>query len=514
MENNAPLLALTHISKAFDGVPALHDVSLTLRSGEIHGLIGHNGAGKSTLIKILGGLHQADRGSITLGGEVHAVTSPRIAQSLGIEIVHQERLLAPTLTVAETLLLGEEPRVSGLPFINRRRLRHTAQQAIRHFFALEIDPDALIGDLSVAEQQVVQITRALRHSPRVLVFDEPTAALARHEVLSLFKAIRTLQARGLAILYVSHYLDEITELCQRVTVLRDGQDVARHAVAEVSTQRLISDMLGDQQKSLVQRRPQRQQEVLLRVNQLAAPGRFEALSFAAHRGEIIGVTGLLGSGGKALVRALFGLENGLSGSITLGQKNFLPRSPQQAVKQRIAFVPEDRRANGIAPDLSLRENITLTSLRNLLRGPFIDQTRERQRVAKNIAELGIRTPGPEAPLRMLSGGNQQKVVLAKWLNTHAWVYLLDEPTVGVDIGAKVEIYQALQRLAEKGAVVIIFSTDLLELQSLSDRILVMARGRLVKTLNGADTDHHEILAWAAGAAQQQGAQQPVAEVTR
>lgn len=503
MANNTPVLALRLISKAFDGVPALRDVSLTLQAGEIHGLIGHNGAGKSTLIKILGGLHQADKGSITLAGDIKSINSPRVAQSLGIEIVHQERLLAPTLTVAETLLLGEEPHYRGLPLLNRRLLRRTARKAIKHFFGLEIDPDALIGDLSVAEQQVVQITRSLRHSPRILVFDEPTAALARHEVLSLFKAIRALQARGLAILYVSHYLDEIIELCQQVTVLRDGQDVASHAVAEINAQQLIGDMLGDEQKSLVQRQPQSRIEVRLRVNQLAAPGRFEAVSFAAHRGEIIGVTGLLGSGGKALVRALFGLENGLSGSITLEQKNFLPRSPYQAVKHKIAFVPEDRRANGIAPDLSLRENITLTSLRRLVRGLFIDNAQEKRLVAKNISELGIRTPGSEAPLRMLSGGNQQKVVLAKWLNTDAAVYLLDEPTVGVDIGAKTEIYQALQQLAEKGAVVIIFSTDLLELQSLSDRILVMARGKLVKTLYGADTDHHEILAWAAGAAQEQ-----------
>jgi len=503
MQNESPLLALNHISKAFDGVPALRDVSLVLNAGEIHGLIGHNGARKSTLIKILGGLHHADEGQIVLAGQPLRMDSPRVAQAHGIEIVHQERLLAPTLTVAEALMLGEEAAFRGFPLVNRHRLRRIARESIYQHFGLHINPDSLISDLSVAEQQVVQITRALRHSPRILVFDEPTAALARHEVASLFRAIRSLQARGLAILYVSHYLDEITDLCQRVTVLRDGEDVARHDVSQVSTQQLITDMLGDEQKSLVQRQAHRRDDVLLQVKDLSAAGRFSDVSFAAHRGEILGVTGLLGSGGKALVRALFGLEGGISGTIELNGKDFLPRSPRDAVKQGIAFVPEDRRANGIAPDLSVRENIALTSLGALVKGLFVDRTRERQLVASNIADLGIRTPGAEAPLRSLSGGNQQKVVLAKWLNTQAQVYLLDEPTVGVDIGAKAEIYQALQRLVAQGALVIIFSTDLLELQSLCDRVLVMARGKLVKSLQGADTDHHEILAWAAGAVQQE-----------
>ncbi|WP_158782980.1 sugar ABC transporter ATP-binding protein [Pantoea sp. BAV 3049] len=495
----SPLLALTQIAKAFDGVPALRQVSLSAEAGEIHGLVGHNGAGKSTLIKILGGLQLADEGEINLNGERVNISSPKVAQSLGIEIVHQERLLSPVLTVAEALLSGEEPVFRGVPLLNRRRMRRVAREAIEHYFGLRLDPDSLIADLSVAEQQVVQITRALRHSPRVLVFDEPTAALARHEVASLFSAIRTLRGQGLAIVYVSHYLDEITELCQRVTVLRDGASVATHLTSEMTSQQLIVEMLGDRQKSLVQRQPPKGEEVLLHVDNLTAAGRFSGIGFTAHRGEILGITGLLGSGGKALTRALFGLESGISGSITLAGRAVLPRSPRDAVKQGMAFVPEDRRTNGIAPELSVRENIALTSLKTLVKGGFIHRAGENQLVAGNIRYLGIRTPGAEAPLRFLSGGNQQKVVLAKWLNTAAEVYLLDEPTVGVDIGAKAEIYQALHQLVARGAVVIIFSTDLLELQSLCDRILVMARGRMVKTLQGRATDQHEILAWASGA---------------
>lgn len=501
MPNNPPLLALHQIDKAFDGVPALRAVSLRLAPGEIHGLIGHNGAGKSTLIKVLGGLQAADGGEIWLDGQPVRIDSPGRAQALGIEIVHQERLLAPSLTVAETLLLGEEPVYPGVRLLNRRRLRHIARRAIHQHFSLEINPDSLIADLSVAEQQIVQITRALRHSPRVLVFDEPTAALARHEVDALFRAIRSLRGQGLAVLYVSHYLDEITELCQRVSVLRDGQNVAQHQVSEVTGPQLIHDMLGDALQIQARRPSQRREQTLLRVDCLSAPGRFSDVSFSAQRGEIIGVTGLLGSGGKALVRSLFGLESGLSGKITLNGQPLLAHSPHQAVQRGIAFVPEDRRANGIAPDLSVRENIALTSLKILVRRLFIDRRREKALIADNIQQLGIRTPGAEAPLRSLSGGNQQKVVLAKWLNTDAQLYLLDEPTVGVDIGAKAEIYQALHQLVAQGALVIVFSTDLLELQSLCDRILVLARGRLVKTLHGESTDHHDILAWASGAAQ-------------
>lgn len=501
MPNNPPLLALHQIDKAFDGVPALRAVSLRLAPGEIHGLIGHNGAGKSTLIKILGGLQAADGGEIWLDGQPVRIDSPGRAQALGIEIVHQERLLAPSLTVAETLLLGEEPVYPGVRLLNRRRLRHIARRAIHQHFSLEINPDSLIADLSVAEQQIVQITRALRHSPRVLVFDEPTAALARHEVDALFRAIRSLRGQGLAVLYVSHYLDEITELCQQVSVLRDGQNVAQHQVSEVTGPQLIHDMLGDALQIQARRPSQRREQTLLRVDCLSAPGRFSDVSFSAQRGEIIGVTGLLGSGGKALVRSLFGLESGLSGKITLNGQPLLAHSPHQAVQRGIAFVPEDRRANGIATDLSVRENIALTSLKTLVRRLFIDRRREKVLIADNIQQLDIRTPGAEAPLRSLSGGNQQKVVLAKWLNTDAQLYLLDEPTVGVDIGAKAEIYQALHQLVAQGALVIVFSTDLLELQSLCDRILVLARGRLVKTLHGESTDHHDILAWASGAAQ-------------
>ncbi|PKH26246.1 sugar ABC transporter [Enterobacterales bacterium CwR94] len=494
-----PRLQLLGLSKAFDGVPALREVSLTLHAGEVLGLIGHNGAGKSTLINILAGIHAADSGEIILDGKPVQVTTPAQAQQHGIVIVHQERLLPPTLTVAEALFLGNEPRYRGTPLINRRKMRRDARALLVRYFDVQLDIDTLVVNLSVAEQQLVQICRALHSEPRILVLDEPTAALARHEVRALFRVIARLRQQGIALIYVSHYLDEIQEICQRVTVLRDGRDVARFDQQTLTSTKLITAMIGNEHPELAASAQRPPGEVVLTLENFSAAGRFYDVNLQARRGEIIGITGLLGSGGKALIRALFGLESQVSGALVLNGKPGIPVSPYAAVKRGVAFVPEDRRANGIALDLSLRENISLTTLHRYLRWGRVALSRERVRVADNIQQLAIRTPGQEAHLRQLSGGNQQKAVLAKWLNTQASIYLLDEPTVGVDIAAKAAIYRTLQQLADSGALVMVFSTDLLELQTLTDRVLVMARGRLATTLTARETNHQEMLAWASGA---------------
>lgn len=498
MGNNPPRLQLHNISKTFNGIPALQSVSLSVSAGEVHGLIGHNGAGKSTLIKVLGGMHAADHGSIELDGKPLALSSPAQALQRGIAIVHQERLLAGTLTVAEALLLGDEPRVTGTPLLHRRKMRQQAEQLLQQHFGLQLNPQALIATLSVAEQQLVQICRVLRSSPRVMVLDEPTAALARHEVQALFRVIEHLRQQGIALIYVSHYLDEIQALCQHVTVLRDGKDVAHFTAPHLHPTALIRAMVGDERHDIVPRTLRRPGDLVLEVEKLSAAGRFRNVSFHGRQGEIIGITGLLGSGGKALIRALFGLETGVSGHVRLGENTGIPSSPHAAVKRGIAFVPEDRRANGIALDTSLRENITLTTVRRLLRWGGVSRQAESKLVAKNIEQLVIRAPGQLAPVRQLSGGNQQKTVLAKWLNTKARLYLLDEPTVGVDIAAKAAIHHTLQRLADEGALILVFSTDLLELQTLADRIIVLARGDQVATLAAQQTSHQEILSWASG----------------
>lgn len=498
MGNNPPRLQLHNISKAFNGIPALQSVSLSVRAGEVHGLIGHNGAGKSTLIKVLGGMHAADHGSIELDGETLALSTPAQAQQRGIAIVHQERLLPGTLTVVEALLLGDEPRLAGTPFIHRSKMRQQAAQLLQQHFGLQLNPQALIATLSVAEQQLVQICRVLRTSPRVMVLDEPTAALARHEVQALFRVIEHLRQQGIALIYVSHYLDEIQALCQHVTVLRDGKDVAHFTADHINSTALIAAMVGDARQEITPRHTRRTGKRVLEVDGLSAASRFRNVTFHGRQGEIIGITGLLGSGGKALIRALFGLETGVSGNVRLGNVTGIPSSPHSAVKRGIAFVPEDRRANGIALDISLRDNISLTTVQRLLRWGGVSRQAETRLVAKNIEQLEIRAPGQLAPVRQLSGGNQQKTVLAKWLNTEARLYLLDEPTVGVDIAAKAAIYQTLQRLADGGALILVFSTDLLELQTLADRIIVLARGEQVATLAAQQTNHQEILSWASG----------------
>ena len=498
MVNNPQLLHLRDISKSFDGIPALQSVSLNVHAGEVHGLIGHNGAGKSTLIKVLAGIHSADHGEIRLNGEVITFSNPAQALRKGIAIVHQERLLPASLTVAEALLLGNEPRLPRTPFILRRKMRQQAQQLLQQHFGLQLDPDSLIGSLSVAEQQLIQICRVLQTSPRVVVLDEPTAALARHEVTALFRVIERMRQQGIALIYVSHYLDEIQTLCQCVTVLRDGKDVAHFRAQHITSNALVSAMVGDAQQVIAPRDVHRIGNVVLEVKQLSASGRFQNISFSGRKGEIVGITGLLGSGGKALIRALFGLESGVSGQVRLNDQQGIPLTPHVAVKRGIAFVPEDRRANGIALDISLRDNVTLTTVRRLLRWGGVSTQAESALVATNIEQLAIRAPVQQAPVRQLSGGNQQKVVLAKWLNTNAQLYLLDEPTVGVDIAAKAAIYQTLQQLADCGALILVFSTDLLELQTLADRIIVLARGEQVTTLDAQSTSHEEILSWASG----------------
>ncbi|WP_407972665.1 sugar ABC transporter ATP-binding protein [Burkholderia pyrrocinia] len=499
-------LALRGIVKRFDGVPALRGASLDVPRGTVHGLIGQNGAGKSTLIRILAGIDAADAGTLEIDGVARPLAANGShAPSSGIEFIHQERLLPATFTVAEALALGREPAFgAGVPgLLDMRRMRRTAHDALQRHFGIALPPDRLIAELSVAERQIVQITRALMRDPRILVLDEPTAALVSREVDRLLQTLDRLRQRGLTILYVSHYLDEIATLCDRVTVLRDGVDVAHVDARTTSTEALVAAMLGTDAASRPRGPSRVPGEPVLQVTGLSVRGRFDDVSFDVRRGEIVGMTGLLGSGGKQVVRSLFGLERGVRGEIGIDGRVARLRGPRDAVRHGIAFVPEDRRSHGVAPALSVRENVTLASLGRFSRAGLLARRREDDAVRRLIADLGIRTPGPDAPVRQLSGGNQQKVALAKWLSRGAErtspVYLLDEPTVGVDIGAKAEIYRLLDRLARDGAAILLFSSDLLELLELTDRVLVMARGRIVHEVATRDTTRQDLLAWASGA---------------
>ncbi|CAG9225384.1 Ribose import ATP-binding protein RbsA [Paraburkholderia tropica] len=509
----APALELRGLVKQYGGVQALRGASLSAARGTVHGLIGQNGAGKSTLIKILAGLERADAGEIRVDGVKLDGGAPG-----EIAFIHQERLLSPTFTVAEALALGDEATVprGALPGfralrtllpLDLRRMRRRASDALAAHFDIALPPDKLIGELSVAEQQIVQITRALMRAPRILVFDEPTAALVSREVERLLQIIDRLRARGLTILYVSHYLNEIASLCDRVTVLRDGVDVAQVEARTTPVETLVEAMIGTPPAARARRAPNTSPEAqgaVLEARDLHAPGRFGPLSFTLRRGVVLGVTGLVGSGGKPLVRSLFGLERGVLGELRVHGKTVRLRRPADAVRRGIAFVPEDRRRQGVATALPVRENLSLASLARFSRFGLVDTRRETAAARALIDTLGVRTPGPHAPVRHLSGGNQQKVALGKWLGRaqgggerdSGGIYILDEPTVGVDVGAKADIYRLIDRLVAQGASVLIFSSDLHELLDVTDRVLVLARGAIVQDVASHDASTQDLLAWA------------------
>jgi ribose transport system ATP-binding protein len=490
-------LALRDIVKTFGATRALDGASLVVRRGTIHGLIGQNGAGKSTIIKILGGLYQPDAGRILIHGEEPRSVTPRLVEELGVHIIHQEALLVPGLTVAEALFLGNELRHGPLlaPFSMRRR----AEEIIRETFGVSLSGNVLISELSAAQRQIVQITRALLNKPRVLVFDEPTAALVRREANRLFDIIRGLRDEGTSIVYISHYLEEVRDLCDVVTILRNGRDVATVDPRATPMAEIVSLMINRDIHEMFPKQVIPCGEPALTLQSLGKAGVYEDVSFTLHAGEILGLTGLVGSGAKEVLQTAFGLTRHDRGQILIGGKPAKIGSPGRAIARRLGLVPEDRRHQGVALDISVRENMTLASLRGLTRFGLIDTRRERGQVMSLIERLGIKTPGPDARLRDLSGGNQQKVVLAKWLSAKSDIYILDEPTVAIDVAAKVEIYRLLGDLVAQGAAVLILSSDLMELQGICDRVLVMYRGRIVRRLVPAETTADEILAAATGA---------------
>ncbi len=490
-------LALRGLVKTFGATRALDNASLVVRRGSVHGLIGQNGAGKSTIVNILNGLLTPEAGSIAVSGKPIGAASPRAIERLGVHIIHQEPLLVPGFTVAEALFLGDEPRQG--PFVSWRAMRRRAEQAIASRFGLSIRGDDPVDCLGAAERQIVQITRSLLKRPRVLVFDEPTASLVRSEADRLFAIIRQLRDEGTAVVYVSHYLEEVRDLCDTVTVLRNGRDVAtvdprRSTIASMAALMVDRD-IGD----MFPQRAGGFGASVLEVRSLGRAGAFTDISFSLRKGEVLGLTGLVGSGAKELLGCLFGLAVADRGSILLRGRAAELRSPGDAVRQGVGLVPEDRRRQGVALDASVADNTTLPSLDRLVRRFLIDRRLQRNAVDRLIERLAIKTPGRDAPVRALSGGNQQKVALAKWLGAGATLFLLDEPTVGVDVAAKVEIYRLLAELASDGAAVLLLSTDLAELRGLADRVLVMHRGRLVREMSGRDATANEILAAASGA---------------
>lgn len=485
------------INKTFGPVKALDNADLVVQPGTIHGLVGQNGAGKSTIIKVLAGIYARDGGTVTVFGNALQTITPATIEAQGVHFIHQDRLLVPTATVAEAIFLRNEPRFG--PFISYRQMNRRAHDLLKRYFDLDLDPRTLISELSTAKQKIVQITRALAHDARVLVLDEPTAALVNREVENLFAVLKRLKKDNLAIIFISHYMAEIEDICDVVTVLRNGTDVGVVAPGDVGIPKIVEMMTNRDTSEMYPRRNVEIGAPVLSVRKLTLDGHFRDVSFDVHAGEVLGITGLLGSGDKELVGTLFGQMLPDSGEIRLQDKPVSLCSPVNAVRHGIAKIPEDRRAHGVATGLSVGENISLASLDQMSSKGFVNRKTEAKKVDRLIAELGIKTPGGHTLVKNLSGGNQQKVVVAKWLSCNSQVYLLDEPTVAVDVGAKVEIYNLMNRLAAEGKAQIFMSSDLEEITEMCDRVIVIYRGEIIGEYRRGEIDADRLLAAASGA---------------
>jgi ribose transport system ATP-binding protein len=473
------LLELRGVSKSFPGVQALSQVDLDVQAGEVHALIGENGAGKSTLIKLLSGVYPHDSGEIRFDNAVVTFSSPQDSQQAGIYTLHQEFSLLPQLTVAENIFLGAEPRLKRLPFIDWREMRRQARQVL-DLLGLEIDPETRVSDLNVTEQQMIELAKTLHTRAKLVIMDEPAASLSVREVEVLFKVIQLVKEQNIGVLYVSHRLDEVLAIADRVTILRDGWRVASVKATECTFDQLVRMMLGRAINHRFLRKSGVPGAEVLRVEDLTRKPTFEKVSFALHTGEIVGLVGLVGSGRSAVVRAIFGLDPADSGTIYIDGHPVSIQSPQDAVAQGIGLLPEDRQEQALLLEMSARENISLATLGQS--GPFIDIQKEIDLAEHYIKRLRMKIPGPEAKAKYLSGGTQQKLILSRWLAAHPRILIFDEPTRGIDIGAKVEIYRLLSEMANKGITLLIVSSELPEIVGVCDRALVMNAGRLVATL--------------------------------
>ncbi len=487
------LVRMTGITKAFPGVMALKGAQFDLQSGEVHALMGENGAGKSTLMKILAGIYQPDAGTVEVAGEAVTLNGPRAAQAVGIGMIHQELALMNDLTVAQNIFIGREPRLSF------GRLDEAALNAkAAELFAglnVAIDPRAEVRTLSVARQQMVEIAKALSHRSRILIMDEPTAALNEHETAELHAIIRQLKAEGVGVVYISHKMDEIRRISDRVTVMRDGAFVATVSAAETPIERIIAMMVGRELGESVAGIPDlADAPVALEVRGLCRGRAVRDVSFTLRRGEILGFAGLMGAGRTEVARVIFGADRRDAGEIRVDGRPATIESPQDAVRVGIGYLSEDRKHFGVALGLDVRANIALASLDRLSRGGVVDEAACAAAANDYIRRLAIRTPSDRQEVRLLSGGNQQKVVIAKWLLRDCDILIFDEPTRGIDVGAKAEIYRLLQALAAEGKAIIVISSELPEVLRLAHRIAVMCEGRLTGFLPGGPaTSQEEIM---------------------
>ncbi|MGI4787708.1 MAG: sugar ABC transporter ATP-binding protein [Janthinobacterium lividum] len=485
-----PVLEMQGIRKAFPGVRVLDDVSLRVLPGQVHALMGENGAGKSTLMKILAGALKADGGTILLNGQAVEISTPQQAMDLGIGIIYQELNLAPHLSIAENIFLGREPRlVPG--WIDGRKMRRDAS-ALMTDLGMTMDVRTPVGSLSVAQRQMVEIAKATSRQARVLAMDEPSATLTAHELENLWRLIRRLQSQGIGIVYISHRMDEVFQIADAVTVLRDGKIVGSAPINEIGRDDVVRLMVG---RDLDETYPKIVVEAgrpVLEVSNLSRRGVLENISFTVHAGEVVALAGLVGSGRTEIARCLFGADKWSAGEMRLDGKPFRPDSPNDAIAAGIGFVTEDRKEQGVVLSLTVRENISLASLEKVAQLGFIRRGAERTEAQASVARLRVRTPSVEQQVGNLSGGNQQKVVLGKWLETPLKLLILDEPTRGIDVGAKREIYGIMNDLAAQGVAILMISSELPEVLGMADKIIVVRDGRIAGQLSRDEATQEKV----------------------
>ena len=490
------ILEMIDIKKSFSGIYALSGINFSLEMGEVHALLGENGAGKSTLIKVLGGIYKPDSGTIKINGQEVEINGVSDAQEKGIGIIHQEIVLVPYLTVAQNLFLGREIKTK-FGTVDMRETNRRAGEMLANL-GVNIHPDTLVESLTIAQQQMVEICKALMVDAKVLIMDEPTAALTERETETLFKVMKSLREKGVSIVYISHRMEEIFELCDRITILRDGTYIGTEEISKIDMDGVVRMMIGREIGERFPKRDAKIGDVVLKVEGLTKEKLFHDVSFEVRAGEVLGVAGLMGAGRTEIMRALFGCIARDRGSIYIDGEKVKIKNPEQAIKAGIGFITEDRKTEGLLLEKSIADNIEIVNLKAVSQKGVLSKRKEKDLVYKEIEEFRIKCFGPWHECDNLSGGNQQKVVLAKWIATNPKILILDEPTRGVDIGAKKEIYHVINQMASLGVAVIMVSSELPEVLGMSDRIMVVREGEVRGILDGKEADQEKIMTLATG----------------
>jgi len=483
------ILEFQHISKSFPGVKALDDVSVDLYVGEVHVIVGENGAGKSTLMKLLSGAYTADGGQMLLEGKPILHNNPQLSEQLGIAMIYQELTIVPELSVADNIFLGHEIR-QGI-FLNRKAMEARTEELLASI-GVKVSPRTLVKHLSIANQQMIEITKALSKKAKIIVFDEPTSSLASTEIRELFRIIATLKAKGVGMFYISHRLEEIFEIGDRVTIMRDGRKIATLGIANSTMDQIVEGIAGRRIDKVYTRTYPEKGEVVLAIKNLSGE-RFKNVTIEVRAGEIVGLAGLVGSGRSEVAKAAYGLDSYIQGEVFVKGEKMPKADPQRMSTKGVAFLPENRKREGLALSLPIRENAVISALKLLNPGGVIQRLKERTLVQSFVDTLGISTPTIEKLTNFLSGGTQQKVVLAKWLITQAHVFIFDEPTRGIDVGSKTSIYSLMDELVSRGAGILMISSELPEVLGMSDRIYVMAQGRIAGELTREEADQMKII---------------------